>query len=176
LTSLLNPLLKPVNESDQFLKTLFSNSMKRIFFVTMLLVGIVTIATATEEKPVIDPRLQQSFRKQFGEVASVVWKQSSTGYTASFSKDNTAWAAVYDENAKWSHTVRILFYQQLPLQVLHSIEKKYMPDDVLSIYEYAFAEGENFYLAHIVGKSSNEYVKYYPDGESILVSKQKTRS
>lgn len=150
--------------------------MKRIFFIAMLFVAIVTMAAATDQQPLIDPRLQQSFRKQFGEIANVVWKQSATGYTASFSKDNTAWAAIYDEHAKWSHTVRILFYQQLPLQVVHSIEKKYMPDDILSIHEYAFAEGENFYLVHIVGKSNNEYVKYYPDGESILISKQKSRS
>jgi hypothetical protein len=135
--------------------------MKKIFFVA-LAIAIVIAASATS----ITPALQNAFNKQFGMVENITWKQHANGFSASFSKQNSAWQANYDQNGKWSHTIRIIFYNQLPLRVWFSIQKKYSLEDVLSIHEYELAEGESFYLVHVDGK----YLKYYADGDFELIA------
>lgn len=134
--------------------------MKKLFLVA-LTIAIIINASATT----ITPALQRAFIKQFGVVENITWTQTANGFSASFSKQNSAWQANYDQNGKWSHTIRIIFYSQLPLRVWFSLQKKHSIDDVLSIHEYQLAEGESFYLIHANGK----YLKYYVDGESELV-------
>ena len=131
--------------------------MKRIFFVA-LTIAIVIAASAT----IITPALQKTFEKQFGIVENAIWKQHANGSSVSFSKHNLSWQANYDKNNKWSHTVRIIFHNQLPLSVWFSINKEYRVEEVLSIHEYELATGESFYLVHVNGK----YLKYYADGGS----------
>lgn len=134
--------------------------MKKIFFVA-LTIAIVIAASATN----ITPALQKAFDKQFGIVENVTWKQHASGFSASFSKQNSAWQANYDKNGNWSHTIRIIFYNQLPLRVWFSLQKKYSIEDVLSIHEYQLADDESFYLVHVHGK----YLKYSADGNFELI-------
>jgi len=135
--------------------------MKQLLFV-VLAMAIVIAASATN----ITPSLQKTFDKQFGMVENATWKQHVNGFSVSFSKHNTAWQANYDKSGKWTHTIRIILYNQLPLRVWFPVQKKYNIGDVLSIHEYQLANGENFYLIHVNGK----YIKYYADGESELVN------
>jgi hypothetical protein len=120
--------------------------MKKIFLAAAFLTATVISGFANPvEKS--DPKAEQIFNRQFVGAQNISWSRTEEGVL----KVNFVWAghstvAYFNEKSEIVASVRALFYDQLPLTVIRSVESKYQSPVVIEVREISNEEGTQYAL------------------------------
>jgi hypothetical protein len=144
--------------------------MKRIFvsLSLMLAVGLTTVF-ANDETDVSD-KVKKSFKKEFAGVESVKWKDLGDYKMASFAFNDHRVAAYFNTNGKLEGFARDILFDQLPLAVEKSFDKRFACADFIEVLEISNREGTS-YLLTLEAQNKLYRVKADPGGNILQVDK-----
>jgi hypothetical protein len=118
--------------------------MKKTFILTLMLAvsGMSIFASpATGE----NPQAESAFKKQFAGAANVKWETVEGGFLqASFTWADHRTIAYFSPEAEFLGSVRNLFFSQLPLAVMRTIDREYGSQSVIEIREIMNSEGTHY--------------------------------
>ncbi len=146
--------------------------MKRITILLPVLLAVSLMSFAAPHTGEED-RAKLNFARQFAGVENVKWSQVDRNYQkASFLWGGHRTEAYFDKDGRFVGAIRGLFYQQLPLAVAGTVDRKYENRVILSVREISNAEGTSYsVLMDWKGKRYN--VKLQPDGAVLSAEVEK---
>ena len=141
--------------------------MKKIFvsLSLMLTVGLTTVLA--NDEPVSD-KVNESFKKEFVGARSVVWNHVGDYQRASFVFDGHRVEAYFNTDGELAGSARDILFDQLPLSVMRSFEKRFATADVINILEVSNIEGTS-YLIKIETQNKQFLVKVGTNGDFLKV-------
>ena len=113
--------------------------MKRIFLSLSLMLTIAATTFASNELNVTD-QVRQSFKKEFARAEYVTWSDMGTYFKATFILGGHRAEAYFNTDGEFAGSVRDLFYDQLPLAVMKSVDSRYTAASILDVREVASAD------------------------------------
>jgi hypothetical protein len=114
-----------------------------IVSLTALFVTAATpvLAHATDN----DPRAEKIFAKQFAGAENVKWMKLNDGYLGvTFVLNGIGAETFFDADGELAGTIRNLFYNQLPLVVMQTVDNKFKAAVVVEVKEITNAEGTHY--------------------------------
>ncbi len=115
--------------------------MKKIILsLSLLLTVAVTTAVAAAE-PGINEQVKESFKKEFAGAELIRWADAGDYVKATFILRGYRTEAYFAQDGQLEGTVRSLFYNQLPLAVMTSLDKRYATADIIDVTEITNGNG-----------------------------------
>ncbi len=145
--------------------------MKRIILSVAMLLTVGATALFANDLPG-DTRAQENFKKQFAGAQFVKWSQEGDYTMASFVLGGNSAIALFNAEGEWLGSARDLVYNQLPLVVMTSLEKRFSNAVTIDAREVMNNEG-TLYKLTIEHNSKTYKVTLYPDGGINEVKKVK---
>jgi hypothetical protein len=119
--------------------------MKRIFLSLSLMLTIAATTFAGNE-PAVTDRVRQSFKKEFARAEYVTWSDMGTYFKATFILGGHRAEAYFNTDGEFAGSVRDLFYDQLPLAVMKSVDSRYGDAGILSVREIAATDEISYHV------------------------------
>ena len=118
--------------------------MKRIFVSLsfMLVVGSTTVFAG--DKTDVNGKIKASFKTEFAGAEFVRWDEVENYQRATFLFHDHPVIAFFDEDGELLGSARNVFYDQLPLTVVKSIENSFAGATFLSMYEISNLDGTSY--------------------------------
>lgn len=122
-----------------------------------------------------DPRAERVFAQEFVGAQNVKWTKLDEGYLrVSFVLNGVAAETYFDADGEMLGTVRNLFFNQLPLAVAQSVNKKFTNAVILEVQEITNEEGTSYKL--VFEHDSRKYnVRLNGQGDLTSVAKEKLK-
>lgn len=118
--------------------------MKKLL-VSLLLVFTAGMTSAFGNGKNIDPLVEKLFTREFPGAENVKWVSLEDGYQkASFTLAGIGVEAYFSPEAELAGTVRNLFYNQLPLVVIQTVNNRFAGSIVLEVREITNSEGTSY--------------------------------
>jgi hypothetical protein len=121
--------------------------MKRIFLLLPLLLVVASITAFSRLNNSVDPRTEQVFKTEFAGAANVTWSKEGDFLKVSFTWAGHQAVAYFTTDAKLVGCIRGLFFNQLPLTVIRSVERNFKTAVIIEIREISNDEGISYRLA-----------------------------
>src|SRR5690242_17833275 len=119
--------------------------MKKIILTLSLMLTVtVTALLAAPLTPVPGPGAEETFKKEFAGAESVKWSEENGYQVASFVLGGHRTEAYFTSDGELLGSIRDLFYDQLPLAVMKSVDGKFPEADILNLHEVANSEGVTY--------------------------------
>ena len=137
--------------------------MKKIFLSLSL---ILTAAVSTAFANIIpkpDRGVEEVFKKEFAGAEQVTWSQEENYQKATFILGGYRVVAYFNEENEFAGCIRNILYDQLPLIVTKTVDKKFPGADLLEISEITNGEGTS-YLLRMETNAKQLKVKINSDG------------
>lgn len=131
----------------------------------------VTIAMASE-KSHVDPKILSAFQKEFSFAKNVKWDENGDLTRVNFVFNDQGVVAWYNSDAELVTTARNIFYIQLPISVIRSLEKEYADATFCGITEITH-NNETYYQIRADKKEKKFLLKASPSGNITLLKKIK---
>jgi hypothetical protein len=155
----------PTGRKNRLLPANLFNQMKAIILSMSLILTVgVTGAFAHDRTPVSD-QVQESFNKEFAGAEAVNWKETGEYLKASFVLRGHRAEAYFNKEGELQGCVRDLFFDQLPLSVMTSMDKRFANADIIQVREITNTEGTSYVInleyrdkKYRVGVSSGGYI------------------
>jgi hypothetical protein len=120
--------------------------MKRIFVSLSLMLAVgLTTALANDEINVGD-KVKESFKKEFAGAEPVKWSDLGDYQKATFVFGGHRVEAYFNADGVLEGTARDLFFDQLPLAVMRSFDKRFAGADIIDVVEVTNTEGTSYRL------------------------------
>lgn len=142
--------------------------MKKNFFALSLLIAIsmASFANPTSNE---EPKAVLVFSKMFAGAQHVKWTQEQGGYSqVAFTWGDHRAIAFFDVNAKFVGSIRGLFFNELPLSVIRSVNRTFDDPVVLQASEIYNEEGIHYSMEL---EYNNKLFKVKFDSHGSLVEK-----
>lgn len=138
--------------------------MKKILMILPALLAVVLTAFAGHEN---EARARANFNRQFVGAEYVSWSTTDNNYMkASFLWAGHRTEAYFSTDGKFVGAIRGMFYQQLPIAVVRSVDEKYEGRVVLEVREIANQEGTSYSV--LMNWNKKRYkVRLHADGSVI---------
>ena len=138
--------------------------MKKILMILPAMLAVVLSAFAGKDD---EARARANFNRQFAGAENVSWTTTDND----FHKATFLWAghrteAYFSNEGKFVGAIRGLFYQQLPISVVRSVDDKYDGRVILEVREIANQEGTT-YSVLMNWKKKRYRVRLHADGSVI---------
>ena len=147
--------------------------MKKLFLILPLLLVLISISSFAGTTPADEEKARTAFTKQFPGASNVKWTTTEEGYLkATFLWVEHQTVAYYDENANFLGSARGLFYTQLPLMVVKSINDRFEDGVIIHVMEISNQDGV-FYLIALEQKDYKYKVRINSSGDFIQVNREK---
>ena len=118
--------------------------MKRIFFSAMLLLSL-GIAPSFANSTLPDETVaSKNFKKEFAGAENVKWTAIGEFQKASFVLAGHRAEAYFNADGDLAGSVRDLFYDQLPLAVMKTVDSRYENADIIDVREISNNEGTSY--------------------------------
>jgi hypothetical protein len=121
--------------------------MKKFFLLLPLLFVVISLTTFARLNSNIDPRTEKAFKNEFAGAANVTWAKAGDFMKASFTWADHQAVAYFNTHAEFVGCIRGLFFNQLPLTVIRSVERNFKNAGILEIREITNDEGINYTMA-----------------------------
>ena len=146
--------------------------MKRIFVSLsfMLVVGSTTVFAG--DKPNVNGKIEESFKKEFAGVEVVKWDEVENYKRATFLFHDHPVIAFFDEDGELLGSARNVFYDQLPLTVIKSFDKRFAGAKFLEMYEISNTEGTSYGIT-LEKENKRYHVKVNTNGNFLSAVKIK---
>jgi hypothetical protein len=143
-----------------------------VSLATVLATGLTPVfATGTND----DPRAAKIFAKEFAGAQNIKWTRLDDGYLrVTFLLNGVAAETYFDADAEMLGTIRNLFYNQLPLSVMQTVNNRFRDAVVIDVKEITNAEG-TIYKVIFEQKGRKYIVKLDSLGQVTEVQKQKLK-
>jgi hypothetical protein len=123
-----------------------------------------------------DPRAEKKFAKQFAGAEHIKWTRLDNGYLrVAFVLNGTGAESFFDSDAQLLGTVRNLFYNQLPLAVLQTIDTKFGQAVVVEVKEITTSEGTSYRVV-FEQKEKRYNLRLNSHGEITELQKEKIKN
>lgn len=118
--------------------------MKKILFSAMLLTALgITSAFASAPVPE-ETAAMKNFKKEFAGAESVQWNKIGEYAKASFLLGGHRAEAYFDADGILAGSVRDLFYDQLPLAVMKTVDSRFSNAGIVDVREISNTEGTSY--------------------------------
>lgn len=145
--------------------------MKRIFLSLSLMLTVAVTTFANNETNVSE-LVQQSFKKEFAGAQSVTWNDMGTYFKATFILGGHRAEAYFNPDGEFAGSVRDLFYDQLPLAVMKSVDSRFTDASIVDVKEVSTSEETNYRVTLEMGGKKYR-VKVSAGGNIIETEKVK---
>ncbi|HEX2629311.1 MAG TPA: hypothetical protein VHM26_09870 [Chitinophagaceae bacterium] len=145
--------------------------MKKII-LSLCVLAISSAALFAADQPVNNPKAHETFRKEFSGAQSVNWSLEGQFAKASFVLGGNSAIAWFDGEGALVGSMRDLSYNQLPLVVMTSLEKRFPQAASIDIREITNDDGTRYKLT-IEHNAKKFKVALYPDGTIESVQRVK---
>ena len=146
--------------------------MKKFLLLLPLLLVITCLTAFARLNTPVDPRAEQAFKKEFAGAANVIWSKAGEFLRVSFTWADHQTVAYFNADAELVGCIRGLFFNQLPLTVIRSVEKQFKNSIVLEIREITNDEGVNYTL---VAEYKDKKYKIRLNSLGDLLAKEKLK-
>ena len=144
--------------------------MKKIFLLlsSLLVVGVIT--STAQRDPSVDPKVKESFKKEFPEAQLLKWSGTPDYNRADFVMKDYRLEAFFSKQGELIETRRDLIYHQLPLTVMKELEKNFPETTFSQIEEISNSSGTKYSL---IAEGSKRIFKIVatPDGTTSVVER-----
>jgi hypothetical protein len=145
--------------------------MKKMMMIPVLLLSLVITVHGAGD-PVVSAAAKAGFEREFTGATQVEWSVQGDLYKASFQLAGTHLDAYFSNEGELKGSIRALLFNQLPLPVITSLEKKFGGESVLDVFEINNANGTHYRLT-VVKKDKKYRVKC--DGLGHLLETERLR-
>ena len=144
--------------------------MKKTFatLLAFLLIGIS--AVMANERPDVDPKILSAFQKEFSFAKNAKWEAEGNLTRVSFLFNDQGVLAWYNSDAELVTTARHILYNQLPISVIRTLEKRYAGAGFFSITEVS-RNNETYYQVRADQKNKKFLLKASPLGNISVLKK-----
>jgi hypothetical protein len=146
--------------------------MKRIFLSLSLVAAIGLSPAFANVEPDVNAKIKSSFEKEFSAAKFVSWTEDGEFLKATFLLGEHRAIAYFSEDGRLEGCARDLFYDQLPMLVMNSLDRKYAGAIVLDVTEIVNSEGAS-YKVNLEYKEKKYRVKTDAGGNIIESEKLK---
>lgn len=137
--------------------------MKKIFVSLSFILTATASSTFANIVPDPAPGVEEVFKKEFAGAENVIWSQQENYQKATFILGGHRVIAYFNEDNEFAGCIRNILYDQLPLIVIKTVDKKFPGADLLEISEITNSEGTS-YLLRIDVNNKELKVKISSDG------------
>ena len=146
--------------------------MKKIFVSLSFILTAAASSAFANLVPLPDPGVEEVFKKEFAGAENVVWSQQENYQKATFILGCYRVVAFFNEENEFAGCIRNILYDQLPLIVTKTVDKKYPGAELLEIREITNSEGTSYLLRMDVNNKRLK-VKISSDGNIADIEKLK---
>jgi hypothetical protein len=146
--------------------------MKKFFLAAVVFTaGIVSSFANPVDKS--DPKAEQAFNRQFAGAQNISWSRTEQGIMkVSFVWGGHSTVAYFNSNAEFVGSVRNMFFDQLPMTIVRSVDQKFKSPVVTEVREVSTEEGTTYAVS--LEEGTKKYaVKFNSLGE--LLSKERVK-
>ena len=119
--------------------------MKKLFLSLSLLLTVAGTVLANE-KANVNEQVKASFKKEFPGASLIEWNNPGEYYKATFMLWGHRTEAYFTEDGQLQGSMRSLFYNQLPLVVMTSVDKRFEGAEILDVNEINNSSGTTYSL------------------------------
>lgn len=120
--------------------------MKRFIITLSMFMTLAVTAALANAGADINPKVQAAFEKDFSSAKNVKWNKDGDYLKASFTIADMLTDAFYTEEGQLVGSARNLSFDQLPLAVVHEVNKRFETGTVLNVLEITNDEGTSYRL------------------------------
>jgi hypothetical protein len=141
--------------------------MKKIFFASLLIIGLVLSVSAQEKvkEKDVPTTVQASFKTGYPEAKDVDWKMKDGNYKAKFKVNGTNHIASFDATGKMLSKGIEIKESELPAAVTHAVRLAYANRTIDNVYSME-KDGSTNYLVKLKGSPETK-VLYSADGQVV---------
>ena len=122
--------------------------MKKIILALSLIVTVATTSAFANPVEKVNPKAELLFNKQFAGAENVKWSTINDGVLkVSFTWGGARAEAFFDENAELIGTERNIFYNQVPLNVMRSLNTRFKDPIVLAVSEISVNGSTTYHIS-----------------------------
>lgn len=144
--------------------------MKKIILSLSLLLTLAVMTASAETGPVVNEKVKQSFKKEFAEAKFVEWHDAGDYVSASFVLWDLRAVAYFTPDGQLQGCSRTLFYNQLPLAAIKTLDRKLTKANILEVAEISNSQG-TYYKLTVEEQKKRYEVKV--DVEGNIIEEQK---
>ncbi|MFI5133976.1 MAG: PepSY-like domain-containing protein [Chitinophagales bacterium] len=146
--------------------------MKKIFLMLALIATVAATTVFANDDPKVNPRVQESFKKEFPGAQYVKWDKDQDYFKVIFVLADYRAEAWFSTDGELLGTTRDLLYDQLPLAVMKELEKKFPIANATEIKEVTNNYGTLYKLV-LEDKKCSYRISATPNGEISVTEKIK---
>jgi hypothetical protein len=117
--------------------------MKKLIICLFLSVAIGATAATPPE---VTEKVLKAFNETFAKATDVVWHEMQNSYEASFKHSAIVTRASYDKEGNLLRTTRYYQEENLPINILSQLKKRYDGKTVFGVTESATEEEVSYYI------------------------------
>lgn len=117
--------------------------MKKIIIFVCLFAALGAAASAPPE---VNEKVLKAFEETFVKATNVVWHEMENTYEARFKQSEIVVRASYDMNGKLLRTIRYYFEENLPINILTKLKKKYAGKSIFGVTESATEDEATYHI------------------------------
>ena len=105
-----------------------------------------TLSVAASTPPEVNEKVLKAFNQTFMKATDVVWNEMQNLYEASFKQSEIVSRAIYDAEGNLLRTTRYYSQENLPINILTKIQKKYTGKSIYGVTELATEEQVSYHV------------------------------
>ena len=117
--------------------------MKKLIILTCL---FATLSVAASSPPEVTEKVLKAFNEIFMKATDVVWHETQNYYEASFKQSEIISRAIYDADGNLLRTTRYYSEENLPINILTKIRKRYAGKSVFGVTELTTADEVSYHI------------------------------
>ena len=117
--------------------------MKKLIILTCL---FASLSVAAANPPEVNEKVLKAFNQTFVKATDVVCNEMQNLYEASFKQSEMVSRAIYDAEGNLLRTTRYYSQENLPINILTKVQKKYTGKSIYGVTELASEEEVSYHI------------------------------
>ena len=117
--------------------------MKKLIILTCL---FAALSAAASDPPEVSEKVLKAFNETFMKATDVVWHETQNYYEASFKQSEVISRAIYDQDGNLVRTTRYYSQENLPINILTKVQKKYAGKSVYGVTELSTEDQVSYHI------------------------------
>ena len=117
--------------------------MKKLIIFTCLFAALSATAS---NPPEVSEKVLKAFSDTFMKATDVVWHEMKNFYEASFKQSEVISRAIYDQEGNLVRTTRYYSQENLPINILTKLQKRYAGKSVYGVTELSTEEQVSYHI------------------------------
>jgi hypothetical protein len=117
--------------------------MKKLIIFTCLFAALSATAS---NPPEVSEKVLKAFSETFMKATDVVWHEVKNFYEASFKQSEVISRAIYDQDGNLVRTTRYYSQENLPINILTKLQKRYAGKSVYGVTELSTEDEVSYHI------------------------------